>query len=46
MVLEGVREPIRVRAALITDGDVADAVVRFRPAVPVEPVRHLGVVEN
>ena len=46
VVLEGVREPVRVRAALVTDGDVADTVARFRPAAPAEPVGHLGVGEE
>jgi S-DNA-T family DNA segregation ATPase FtsK/SpoIIIE len=46
VVLEGVREPVRVRAALTTDEDVADAVARFRPAQSAEPVRQLGLVEG
>jgi S-DNA-T family DNA segregation ATPase FtsK/SpoIIIE len=46
VVLEGVREPVRVRAAHVTDEDVADAVARFRPTTPVESVWHLDVVES
>lgn len=46
IVLEGVREPVRVRASMITDADVADAVARFRPNQAPEPVRHLGIVDG
>jgi S-DNA-T family DNA segregation ATPase FtsK/SpoIIIE len=46
VVMEGVREPVRVRAGLVGDGDVEDTVRHFRPTAPVEPVRHLGVVGN
>lgn len=31
IVMEGVREPVRVRASMMTDADVADTVGRFRP---------------
>jgi DNA segregation ATPase FtsK/SpoIIIE, S-DNA-T family len=46
IVLEGVREPVRVRASMITDTDVADTVARFRPNQAPKPVRHLGVVDG
>lgn len=46
IVLEGVREPVRVRASLVTDADVADTVARFRPSQAPEPVRHLGIVDG
>ena len=46
IVLEGVREPVRVRASIITDADVADTVARFRPNQAPEPVRHLGIVDG
>ncbi|MGL5823521.1 MAG: FtsK/SpoIIIE domain-containing protein [Nocardioides sp.] len=46
VVLEGVREPVRVRASMITDADVADTVARYRPGESQGPVRHLGVVEG
>ncbi|MGL5825096.1 MAG: FtsK/SpoIIIE domain-containing protein [Nocardioides sp.] len=33
VILEGIREPVRVRASMIADADVADTVARFRPGV-------------
>lgn len=46
VVMNGVREPVRVRAALTTDTDVADTVARFCPAEAGEPLRHLRVLES
>lgn len=45
VVLEGVREPVRVRASLITDDDVQSTVATFARSVDPGPVRQLKVVD-
>jgi len=37
VTLEGVREPIRVRAAYVSDADLAQMVAHYAPATPVVP---------
>jgi S-DNA-T family DNA segregation ATPase FtsK/SpoIIIE len=42
VVLEGIREPVRVRAAYVSDADLADMITRYSPADGKQ--RHLNLV--
>jgi S-DNA-T family DNA segregation ATPase FtsK/SpoIIIE len=44
VVLEGVREPVRVRAAYVSDDDLAEMVERWSPPMSVEPT--LRIIES
>jgi S-DNA-T family DNA segregation ATPase FtsK/SpoIIIE len=45
VVLEGVREPVRVRAAYVTDTDLAQMADEYAPTAEAT-IRHLDLIEN
>ena len=46
VVREGIREPVRVRAAYLSDDDVASTVSAYAPPRGSEAARHLNVVDG
>ena len=46
VALEGVREPVRVRAAYVSDADLAQMVTDYAPTPTPEPARVLSLVEK